>query len=649
MEPERIFQGLNPEQLRAVEAVRGPVCILAGAGSGKTTTITRRIANQVATRTFDGPEILAVTFTDKAAGEMRARLSALEITGVRARTFHSAALAQLHHLAAEPPGRILPSKGLALRQIANSLPKAYRFRPAADLAAEIEWAKNRRLGPEDYLAALGNHEPPIPEDLMAGVYRTYERRKSEQGLIDFEDVLEHCVRMFDEDELARERFRARYRAFTVDEYQDVNLLQRSLLERWLGGRDDLCVVGDDYQSIYSFTGASPQHLLEMPRLYPRTLTVRLERNYRSSPEILAVGNRLVAALGGAKKVLTPEKPSGPQPTARCFDDPHDELDFIVRSVQDLHRSGVAFEDMGVLYRANFRSEDYEERFAAAHIPFQVRGGAFLKRPAARRLMSALKRSATSEVAGAVRALADKDGYVESPPEGLGEQEITRQNDLGRLVVLAAEFDDGASTARDFVADLETRFGADGDGRGVNLLTYHRAKGLEFQAVLLPRLQEGELPFKRARSDEAIAEERRLLYVGITRAKLHLVITWLSAGRAAPSRFVAELGLAAAAAAAAVPAARKRDVVEDGVTVSALKEWRKSRARADGKPAYVILHDSSVQEIAERTPSSKVQLSRVPGIGPAKLERYGDEILEVLKSAGPEPQASETSSSRSSDQ
>ena len=212
-----LLEGLNDEQRRAVEAVSGPLCILAGAGSGKTTTITRRIANQVMTGAFEPTSIMAVTFTDRAAGEMRERLAKLGVQGVRARTFHSAALSQLRHLSGETPPQILPSKGVALRQIANTLPKPYRFRPAADLATEIEWAKNRRVSPERYADSLGEHEPPIPVDLMAGVYKRYESGKRERNLMDFEDLLEHTIVMFQRDEWARERFGEKYRTFTVDE------------------------------------------------------------------------------------------------------------------------------------------------------------------------------------------------------------------------------------------------------------------------------------------------------------------------------------------------------------------------------------------------------------------------------------------------
>jgi DNA helicase II / ATP-dependent DNA helicase PcrA len=618
---ETIFAGLNPEQRRAVEAVRGPVCILAGAGSGKTTTITRRIANQVATGTFAPGQMLAVTFTEKAAGEMRSRLGRLGITGVPARTFHAAALAQLSALASEPPGQILSSKALLLRQIGNTLPKPFRFRPAGDLATEVEWAKNRRLTPSTYLASLGSHIPPVPPDVMARVFREYERRKAAAGRTDFEDLLELAIRMYDEDAVALERFRARYHAFTVDEYQDVNLLQQTLLDRWLGERDDVCVVGDDYQSIYGFTGATPEHLLAMPGRFARATVVRLETNYRSTPEVLALANRLVPTLGGTEKELRPSRPSGPTPAWQTFASPADEASFVAATARRLHDDeGVRWEEIAVLYRTNARSEDFEEALAVARIPFQVRGGAFLDRPAARRLLAVLARSPGTGVAAAVEQAALAEGLDTASRDGLGEQEATRQDDLARLVALAREFDDGVRTAADFVADLRARFAADGEGRGVHLLTYHRAKGLEFDAVFLPRLEEKELPARQARTPDDVAEERRLLYVGITRARRHL---FLSRGGGKPSRFLAELGLREAAPPVGRPVERNDPVFE------ALRAWRLRRATADGVPAYVVFHDRTLDEIARRRPGSTGELAAVPGVGPAKLERYAREVLAVL--------------------
>ena len=615
MDAARILDGLNPEQRAAVEAVRGPVCIVAGAGSGKTTTITRRIAYQVASRAFEPSEILAVTFTDKAAGEMRSRLASLGVVGVEARTFHSAALAVLRGLAPDPPGNVLPSKVVTLRHIANALPKPFRFRPAADLATEIERAKNRRIGPAQYRRSLDGHKPPIPPDLMERVYREYEFRKSERGLVDFEDMLELAVRLLEDDASARERFRSRFRAFTVDEYQDVNLLQQTLLELWLGERDDLCVVGDDYQSIYAFTGATPSYLLTM-----RGRLFRLEENYRSSPQVLELANRLAPRLGGAQKTLRAVRPDGPEPVVRAFGAREDETAFLVEQLYALQRDCVGYEQMAVLYRTNARSEEYEEALAAAGIPYRVRAGAFLERAAARRLLPMLRRSTSTEVAATVSRLAEEQGLLPEPAEGLGEYELTRQQDLARLVSLAEELDDGLRTVAEFVTVLEQRLADGSEEEGVNLLTYHRAKGLEFEAVFLPRLERNELPVRQARTDDAVAEERRLLYVGMTRAKRHLILT--RAGRASP--FLAELGIADSSERAAKP-----DDAELPPVYRALKEWRLSRARSDGVPAYVVFHDRTLAEIATRRPETPAELAGVSGVGPAKLERYGTEVLATL--------------------
>ena len=595
-----VFAGLNPQQRAAVEAVRGRVSILAGAGSGKTTTITHRIANQVLTGAFRPSEILAVTFTDKAAGELRARLERLGVQGVQARTFHSAALAQLRHFAGDRIGQILPSKALMLQPIRRSLPPPYKFRPLGDIAGEIEWAKNRRLTPETYLDGVGRHEAPVPPDLMVSVFRRYEEQKERQGRVDFEDLLELAIRLYDEDEQAAMTFRDRYRAFTVDEYQDVNLLQQSLLERWLGGRDELCVVGDDYQSIYSFTGATPEYLLRAGGQI-----FRLEENYRSTPEILELANRLVPKLGGAEKVLRATQPAGASPVVEARED---EVASIVARLASLD---VPHEEIAILYRLNSRSEEFEEALSEAGIPYQVRGGAFLARPGARGMLRALRGSGSQPVS-VVAEVAKAQGLTPSVPDGIGEEELTRQNDLARFVRLAEEFGEG--TVAEFLADLQSRFAEESKGRGVNLLTYHRAKGLEFEVVFLPRLEEGELPFKRARFAEALAEERRLLYVGMTRAKRHLELTWSGT----PSKFLRELGVEEP----------ERPATDDPV-VKALKAWRLERARKDEVPAFVVFHDSTLQEIARKRPQELWQLAKVSGVGPTKLERYGDEVLAAL--------------------
>jgi DNA helicase-2/ATP-dependent DNA helicase PcrA len=349
----------------------------------------------------------------------------------------------------------------------------------------------------------------------------------------------------------------------------------------------------------------------------------------------------------------------------------------------------------LLYRVNFRSEDYEEALAAARIPYQVKDGAFLHRQTGRQMLSSLKRVSTTEVADTVRRIADRGGFIEELPDGLGEQELTRQNDLARFVRLAEEFDDGEATAAGFVADIEARFGTEGEGRGVNLLTYHRAKGLEFEAVFLPRLEDGELPFRRSKSNESVAEERRLFYVGITRAKTYLAISWVNEGRRRGSPFIGEVAPKPPERAKATPGSSIRReppreeiaaqvgaelalsggfrgrviaVGEESVTVEldvggtldvafgervssegrtlplgppagsspeagelldALKRWRRARAKQDGVPAYVIFHDSTLEEMVRRCPESPEALSRVGGVGPVKIERYGAEILALI--------------------
>jgi DNA helicase-2/ATP-dependent DNA helicase PcrA len=608
VEAERILEGLNAEQRAAAEATRGPVCILAGAGTGKTTTITRRIAWQVASGAFPASALVAVTFTDKAAGELRGRLGALGVEGVRASTFHSAALALLRRFRGDP-GRILSTKALLLRRIGNGLPRPYRFRPAGDLATEIEWAKNRRLEPDTYLAGLGDHEPPLPPDLAFRVFREYERKKAEEGAIDFEDLLGHAIRLLEEDEQALATVREHWRSFTVDEYQDVNVLQQTLLDLWLGDRDDVCVVGDDYQSIYGFTGASAHWLLGLPRRFPHAHVVRLEQNYRSTPQILGLANQLVPRLGGSEKHLRPTLAEGPAPDVRPNAD-------VVARIKELVAVGVPLEEQAVLLRTNARAADFEELFHEAGIPFQ--GASLLDRDAARQLLKVLRGSSSTDVASTVRSAAEAQGLLTNPPEKLGEREQTRQADLARLVRLAEQFGEG--TVGEFADSLRHRFGASA-GKGVHLLTLHRAKGLEWEAVYLPRVEEGELPSRRSRGPE-INEERRLLYVGLTRAKRHLLVTW--SGK--PSRFLDELGVRGAAAA---PGAAAKQKLEGTPAVLALKEWRLARARAEEVPAYVVFNDRTLAELVARTPKTLAELADIPGIGPAKLERYGDDLLAAL--------------------
>lgn len=638
---EETLAGLNEAQRRAATAVRGPVAILAGAGTGKTTTITRRIAYQVTSGTFPARAILAVTFTEKAAGELLARLRALRVEGVEARTFHSAALSQLSRLwerhTGEPLPDVLDSKAPVIASLANALPPPYRFQPRRDLAGEIEWAKNRLVGVGDYPAHLerSGHVPPIPADLMHRVYEGYERRKRAMRALDFEDMLWLAVRLFEEHPDAATALRERYRALTVDEFQDVNPLQSELLDRWLGERDDLCVVGDDYQTIYGFTGASPAYLLGFPERFPQATVVRLEENHRSTPEVLAVANRLAPRLGGFRKRLRATRPSGPRPTFAAHPDAAAEVAAVVGEIGRLHDEGVPLEEIAILSRINARTEPYEEAFAAAGIPYQVRDGAFLRRPGPRAVLQRLRRESGPALPAILRT-TEAVGFVEGG-EPDTEEEVARQADLARLRALAAEFASSSpgGDAAAFAEELRRRFSTEQDGRGVNLLTYHRAKGLEFEAVFLPRLLDGELPFRSGRSIADEAEERRLLYVGITRAKRTLTISWAADGRAGPSPFLAEIHgrWATTRATARAPRERREPAAAGGPVFDALRAWRLERAKADGVPAYVVFHDRTLAEIAERRPGSHAELMTVPGVGPAKLARYADDVLAVLARAG----------------
>jgi DNA helicase-2/ATP-dependent DNA helicase PcrA len=639
-----ILAPLNPAQREAVTTATGPVAILAGAGTGKTTTITHRIAYQVAAGAFRPEQILAVTFTEKAAGELKARLRALGVHGVEARTFHAAALAQLSRLwprhTGQPLPEVLDAKAPLLGTLASALPAPFRFVPRRELAGEIEWAKNRMIGPERYLGGLGDHQPPIRADLMERIYAGYERRKRAMGRLDFEDMLGLAVRMFDEHTEAAGEVRTRFAAFTVDEYQDVNPVQAALLDRWLGGRDEICVVGDDYQTIYSFTGATPAYLLGFPSRYPGARVVRLEENYRSSPQVLRVANRLAPRLHGFDKRLRATRPAGPEPIVHAMPGAPAEVDFVVEEVGRLRRAGVPHEEMAVLYRINARSEPYEEAFAAAGLPYQVRDDAFLRRPGPRSVLHRLKRAAGEAVAMVDRAAAEVGFDPAVEPDSA--EEATRQADLARLRSLAREFalsrGSEAPEVAAFVNELARRFSAETSGRGVNLLTFHRAKGLEFDAVFMPRLLDGELPFRSGRSRADEAEERRLLYVGITRARRHLYLTWPLGERNGRSPFVDEVSAPAQAPVRGrtefTPPRRRETGVRvpggGGPLFEALKRWRRERASADGVPAYVVFHDATLAAIADRRPVSERDLLAVPGVGPAKLDRYGEDVSAIVR-------------------
>jgi DNA helicase-2/ATP-dependent DNA helicase PcrA len=680
--PKFLTHDLNPAQREAVETTVGPLCILAGAGTGKTRVISRRVAYAIATGAVHPGHVLVVTFTDKAANEMRERLAALGFPGVQAQTFHAAAFRQLRYfwsrLSDSRLPEVLASKAPMLAPLQRSLPGGYKFTAVKDLADELEWAKARRLDPSTYQAAAEamGRTPPIPGDLFAGVFRRYERGKERAGRIDFEDMLVRMLEGFETREDVAEEFRGQYRWFSVDEYQDTNPLQQALLEAWLGERRDLAVVGDEDQTIYTFTGATSEYLTGFARRFPEGRVVRLEDNYRSSPEVLALANRLLAATPGGGpdrrgKRLVATRPSGPEPTVAAFENAEREVKALVAEVGRLVRAGVDPDEVAVLVRTNAQIPPLEEALAAAGIRYQVRGELFFRRTEVLRAIGVLRsRTARATGGGLVDALEaiwfERFGFRRDE-EPDGEEARQRHASLVTLLGIAERLDasrpagpapdgdpgaEGGSGGEVGMAEFLEEMGrraaqeAEGTGGGVNLLTYHRAKGLEFDAVLLPAVEEGVLPIRQASTPAEVAEERRLLYVGLTRARVHLWLSW-AARRAGPSgreqsrkpsRFLDDLVPPGAgrvrprAVASGMTRMGRASLRADGPLAEQLRAWRRKRAEADGVPAYVVFNDRTLAALTERQPRSRGELLAVEGIGPSKLDRYGDELLALLTPA-----------------
>jgi DNA helicase-2/ATP-dependent DNA helicase PcrA len=663
IDPAALLADLDPEQEAAVQLTSGPVVIHAGAGSGKTRVISRRTAHAIAAGVVPADHVLVVTFTDKAAKEMVERLRSLGLPGVTARTFHAHALSQLRHFwptghDGAPLPDLLDSKLPILSRLARQLPGHYRFTPSKDLADEIEGAKARRIRPRDYEREAGaaGREPPIPADLVTRIFGDYERAKARAGRIDFDDLLTETVDLLESDADAAKTVRARKRWFSVDEYQDTNPLQQRLLELWLGDRDDLCVVGDEDQTIYTFTGATSDYLTSFAARFPGAREVTLSRNYRSSPEILALANRLLAAEGRRQR-LVPTMPSGPLPSIRRLADGDAELAQLVWSARALIDAGTPPAEIAVLVRINTQIPPIEAALTKARIPFRVRDGGFFERPEVRdalRLLRGVPVTARGPVLASLleSRLVAEMGYLAGDDAG-GPAARERTASLALVIELAAEAAAAnADLDRDaLLADFAARAAAEAEGSadGVNLLTFHRAKGLEWDAVFLPQLEEGTLPIRQAESDAELAEERRLLYVGLTRARRHLALSWAErrasgAGdrgtRRLPSRFLAALEDRPARPAGtagrvtilpgapmnAGRAARARD--EDSPLMTALREWRLTAARSDGVPAYVVAPDSLLLDIAGQRPTTLPALRRMKGMGPSRLARYGEEILEI---------------------
>jgi DNA helicase-2/ATP-dependent DNA helicase PcrA len=670
--PEALLDALDPEQREAAQAVSGPVCVLAGAGTGKTRTITHRAAYGVRTGAVPAGSLLCVTFTARAAGEMRTRLRQLGAEGVQARTFHAAAMKQLGYFWPKVVGGVPPQLLTNKFQLVAAAASRCGLRPGTseirDLLSEIEWATCTLTTPDDYVRRSAGRTPPFPPADVAAVYSAYRDLKSNQGLADFDDMLLYTAGILEEHADVAAEFRARYRSFVVDEYQDVTPLQQRLLDAWLGGRDDLCVVGDAQQTIYSFTGATPGFLLGFRTRYPSATEVRLIRDYRSTPQVVGLANKVLASVPSKLELLA-QRPEGPQPVFSEHADEAAEASAVATACAKLIADGVPASEIAVLYRINAQSAAYETALSDASVPYVMRGGErFFERQEVKEALLLLRGQARaaddapSPLPDVVASLLAVRGWRPEPPEGTGAVR-DRWESLAALHRLAVDHAD--LTLPEFVAELVERAASQHAPSvdGVTLASLHAAKGLEWDAVFLVGLVDGTLPLVHAGTPDQVEEERRLLYVGITRAREHLSLSWALArspgGRASrrPSRFLDGLlgGVVSAAPTgprrtrrgsapitcricnavlnqavdkklgrcAGCPSDRDEDLYE------ALRSWRAERAKELSQPAYCVFTDATLAAIAERKPADGASLVTIPGIGQAKLDKFGADVLALV--------------------
>ncbi|MBT2391395.1 ATP-dependent DNA helicase UvrD2 [Streptomyces sp. ISL-1] len=694
---DAVLDGLDPEQREVATALHGPVCVLAGAGTGKTRAITHRIAYGVRAGILQPATVLAVTFTNRAAGEMRGRLRQLGAGGVQARTFHSAALRQLQYFWPKAVGGDLPRLLERKVQLVAEASARCRIRldrnELRDVTSEIEWAKVTQTVPADYPAAVAKSNRDAPRDPaeISQIYGMYEQLKRDRSVIDFEDVLLLTVGILQDRHDIADQIRRQYHHFVVDEYQDVSPLQQRMLDLWLGDRDSLCVVGDASQTIYSFTGATPDHLLNFRTRHPGATVVKLVRDYRSTPQVVHLANGLLSQAHGRaaehRLELISQRAAGPDPAYTEYADEPAEAEGTARRIRDLIAAGVPAGEIAVLYRINAQSEVYEQALADAGVPYQLRGAErFFERQEVREAGVALRGAARAggndsllddagDLPSQVRAVLSTKGWTTEPPAGSGAVR-DRWESLAALVRLAEDYVRVKPDASlgDLVAELDERAAAQHAPtvQGVTLASLHSAKGLEWDAVFLVGLTEGMMPITYAKTDEQVEEERRLLYVGVTRARLHLTLSWALSrspgGRASrrPTRFLNGMrpgsvspGAGAAGGAGGIERGsagrRKRrgpvlcrvcgktltDAGEmkltrcedcpsdmDEALYERLREWRSDQAKELGQPAYCVFTDKTLMAIAETVPGSDGELAQIAGVGGRKLERFGADVLTI---------------------
>ena len=661
MNPEELLDALDPDQRAVATQVAGPLAVLAGAGTGKTRAITYRIAYGAAVGAFDPSNVLAVTFTQRAAFEMRHRLAQLGVPKAQARTFHSAALRQLRHfwptVVGGPLPDVIPHKASLVAASAARLGITIDRTNVRDIAAEVEWAKVSMIDAAHYASRVARLRRDVPAGLDAGdmarLLDVYEDAKNERGVIDFEDILIYLCGMLQERADVASIVRKQYRSFVVDEFQDVNLLQARLLDLWLGGRHDVCVVGDVAQTIYSFTGASPDYLTGFGRKHPGARIVELTRDYRSTPQIVSLANDVLARSSQREGTvrLSSQRDGGAQVTYRTYDDDRAEADGVAASIADLIAGGMAPHSIAVLMRTNGQSQAFEEALGARGIPVAVAGGKpFFARDDVRTAISRLRAAAAAatddgSVGEIVRDVLSGVGWAPEAPSGQAGSE--RWSNMNAIVGWAD--DSQAETLAAFVAELDERvaYQVEPDKSGVELATIHAAKGLEWDAVFLVGVAEGLLPISYAKTAAAREEERRLLYVAVTRARDLLTLSWARSrgadgrGKRKRSRLLdgiwpEEAGVGAPKKKARASTRALNQAFEEEASPQAielfgrLKAWRLEVSRQAGVPPFAVFTDQTLRDIAQAMPKNTTQLRVIRGIGDVKVQRFAAPVLALVR-------------------
>ena len=543
---DEILAALDPDQRAVALATRGPVCVIAGAGTGKTRAITHRIAYAAAIGTMDPQKVLALTFTAKAAGEMRARLRSLGVPQVAARTIHSAALKQLLYFwpsvfGGRTPDLMTTKTGFITEAInragLNDAVRTTNRELMRDIASEIEWAKVSQVAPSDYIDEISKRmqKPRVLPEQMVQIYTAYESVKKQELAIDFEDVLLLCAAMLEQEAEVRERVQDQYRYFTVDEYQDISPIQQRLINAWLGKRNDICVVGDPAQTIYSFAGATPVFLNSFTQRFPDAEVIRLSTGYRSTPEITFAANALLRH-GAMGQELVAQNDHGSQPSVTGYSDEAAEVTGVLSEITELLDSGTPPHEIAILARTNSQLKSVERSMLKVNLPYQVRSTErFFDRREVRDFLSEVRKASVIPAEG--------QGWIDEL-RTLAQPYLTGEtiDGIAALLHLARELDadDNFSpkTLRGYLREVEDRVQQNNPPTMpvVTLATLHAAKGLEWERVFLIGASDGQLPV----TDASIDEERRLFYVGITRAKADLHISY----RKSPSPFLRESGLLA---------------------------------------------------------------------------------------------------------